>query len=68
MGAVRAVLFAVTAGGALTAALARAGIFRDVPLDKPLRIVKGRLRRRPGAGPQKRKARITPVRPAAEGA
>ena len=67
MGAVRAVLLAVSASGAVGAALARAGVFDQLPLHKPLRSIKSRLNRKPKVVVQ-RKARVTPVRPAAEGA
>ena len=67
MGAFRAVLLAVSASGAVGAALHRAGIFDQLPIHKPLRSIKSRLNRK-----QKvivsRTARVTPVRPAAEGA
>lgn len=67
MGAFRAVLLAVSASGAVGAALHRAGIFDQLPIHKPLNSIKSRLKRKQ----QKvvvRTARVTPVRPAAEGA
>ena len=67
MGAVRAVLLAVSASGAVGAALARAGIFDQLPIHKPLNSIKSRLNRKPKVVVQ-RQARVTPVRPAAEGA
>ena len=67
MGAFRAVLLAVSASGAVGAALHRAGIFDQLPIDKPLRSIKSRLNRKQKVVVQ-RTARVTPVRPAAEGA